>query len=345
MYDLLAPQNEPAVVEPKSQLSTRAAFYAAHSMGDGTRAAYGKAWRAYVAWCEAQSLVPLSGNPRQIANYLTARADLGLSASSIGIAAAAIKEAHRLDRVSLDWDDPDLSMVREGVRRRLGTRARRQSAPATHDVLARLLDTRQGPETFLGARDRAMLVIGFHGALRRSELVALDMSDVAVDPGKGVVLTIRRSKTDQDGAGRVLALAANPANPECCPIVALERWLKWRRRVGDEGALFTATRHGYLTSDRLVDKVVARLVKDAAECAGLDPQMYSAHCLRSGFATEAAKAGVSLDSLMRQTRHTTPEMAMSYIRVAERWDHNASVAVVAKLSQASNSSSKGPTDA
>jgi site-specific recombinase XerD len=344
MSDLLVPQNEPAIVEPKSQLSTRAAFYAARSKGDGTRAAYRQAWRAYVAWCEAQSLEPLSGNPQQIANYLTTRADRGWAVSSIGIAAAAIKEAHRLAPVSLDWEHPELIRVRKGVRREIGIRPRRQSAPATHDVLVRLLETRQGPESILGARDRAMLVIGFHGALRRSEIVALDMSDVAIDPGKGVVLTIRRSKTDQDGAGRVLALSANPANPECCPIVVLERWLKWRRRADENGPLFcAATRHGYLVSDRLNDKGVARLIKDAAECAGLDPQMYSAHCLRSGFATEAAKAGVSLNSLMQQTRHTTPEVAMSYIRIAEKWDHNASVAVVAKLSQASNS--KGPTDA
>jgi site-specific recombinase XerD len=340
MSDLLVPIGQTEIVEPEVHLSQEAAEFAVYSKGEGTRVAYRKAWRAYVTWCQAQSLVPLACSPGQIGSYLARRANSGLSASSIGIAAAAIKEAYRLARVPLAWDDPDISMVLDGIRRRLGTRPVRQSAAITTDVLAAMVATRQSPDTMLGARDRAMLVLGYHSAMRRSELVALDLSDVTIDPGKGVVLRVRRSKADQEGVGAEVALGAIPDNPECCPIVTLERWLKFRRPVGSEGPLFcAATRHGYLVSDRLSDKAVSRLVKDAAEAAGLPADEYTSHGFRRGLLTDAANNGAQLKRMMDHARQKTPRVTLGYIARAERWKDNVSAQAFR------NSSPKVETDA
>jgi hypothetical protein len=165
MFDLSSPLDQALIVEPSTRLAPEAVEFAAHANGEGTRIAYPKAWHAYASWCKAQSLVPLAGNPTQIGSYLAFRAHGGLSASSIGIAAAAIKMAHNMARVTVAWDDPDLARVLAGIRRQIGTRPVRQSAAVTTDKLALMLATRQSPDTILGARDRAMLVIGYHGAL------------------------------------------------------------------------------------------------------------------------------------------------------------------------------------
>lgn len=341
MSDLLAPIDQTEVIEFGSGMSPEAVEFALHSKGKGTRIAYRKAWHAYVAWCEARSLMPLSGNPKQISDYLAKRAyGAGLSASSIGIAAAAIKQAYLQAEVPLAWDNPQLTMVISGIRNKLGIRPARQSAPITADVLARMVATRQSADTILGARDRAMLVIGYHGALRRSEIVALDISDVTIHPGKGVVVLIRRSKADQEGAGAEVPLAAIPDNPDCCPIVAVERWMEWRRRVGNEGALFCrATRHGRLLSDRLEDEVVSRLVKDAAAAAGLPADEYSSHGMRRGLLTDAAHNGAQLSKMMDHARQKTPRVTLGYIAAAGHWDGNVSALAFR------NSNSKAETDA
>src|SRR5689334_4819133 len=175
------------------------------------------------AWAD-----PLGADPDTIAMYVVRRADAGRAVSTIRVDLAAILTAHRLAGIALDLRHPRLAMVLEGVTRSLGVRPRRQAAPAVPDLLRRLLATRPGPETPLGARDRALLLIGFGAALRRSELVGLRLVDVMSVPGKGLLLTVRRSKTDQAGAGQQVAVCANPADPEFCPATALEAWLQFR---------------------------------------------------------------------------------------------------------------------
>ncbi len=167
-------------------------------------------------------------------------------------------------------------------------------------VLRLLLAARPAPDTPLGARDRAMLLLGFGAALRRAELVALTIGDVAPVPGRGLLLTIARSKTDQHGAGQRVAVHANPAEPGCCPAAALEAWLRHRRTAPDldwtasasmraERPLFCAvTKAGTVTGQGLSDKAVVRLVKQAAAAAGLDAETFSGHSLRRGLLTAGA---------------------------------------------------------
>jgi site-specific recombinase XerD len=315
-------------------LSARAAIYATRARGEGTLRAYRSAWRGYEAWCRSLGREPLDGDPDTVAMYVTRRADDGLAVSSIRVALAAIRTAHLLAGIPLDLRQPRFAMVLEGVVRGRGVRPRRQVTPAVPDLLRRMLDALPSPGSPLGVRSRAMLLLGFGAALRRSELVALRLGDVAAVPGRGLRLLVRRSKTDQHGHGQEVAIWANPADPLLCPAAALDAWLGLRAKAPDlahalpaaehgERPLFCAmTKTGRLTGDTLSDKAVARLVKSAAGAAGLDAAQFSGHSLRAGLATAAGDAGAGLADLMRQTRHKSTEVALGYLRPADLWRNN-----------------------
>ena len=252
------------------ELSRRAAVYATRARGDGTRRAYRAAWRQFDAWCRTLGREPLAADPDTIAMYVVRCADQGFAVSSIRVHLAAIRTAHLL--------------AVEGVTRSKGVRPRRQATPAVPGVLRLMIAGRPAADTPLGARERAMLLVGFGAALRRSELVALTLGDVETVPGRGLRLLIRRSKTDQQGQD--IAVWANPAEAGFCPLAALNAWLAHRRTAADldwtasalsraERPLFCAvTKTGRVTGEKLSDKAVARLVKQAALDAGLDPERY-----------------------------------------------------------------------
>ena len=239
-----------ALTSELAALAHRAAQYASKASGPGTRAAYGSAWRAYAAWCATIGRAPLAGDPGLVALYLTKRADDGLAVSSLGVARAAIRAAHRLAGVPLDLDDARLGLVMEGITRSKGRRPRRQAAPAVPDLLRRLLAALPSPASppaaaaALAARHRAMLLIGFGAALRRSEIVALTVGDVTVVDGRGLALLVRHSKTDQQGRGRTIAMWANHRDPEFCPLTAFERWMGFRQEADDWTTLQPAAQAG-----------------------------------------------------------------------------------------------------
>jgi site-specific recombinase XerD len=321
------------------ELAGRATLYATRARGDGTRRAYRSAWRRYETWCRSLGREPLAADPDTIAMYVVRCADDELAVSSIRVALAAIRTAHLLAGMPLDLRHPRLAMVVEGVTRAKGVRPRRQAAPALPDILRLMLAHRPPPDTPLGARDRAMLLLGFGAALRRSELVALTLGDAETVPGRGLRLLIRRSKTDQHGEGQHVAVWANPEEPDFCPEAALARWMAHRRTAPDldwsasagsrdTQPLFCAVgKSGRVTGTPLSDKAVARLVKQAALDAGLDPERYSGHSLRAGLATAAGDNGAGLAELMRQTRHKSTEVALGYLRPADLWRNNVTEGV------------------
>jgi site-specific recombinase XerD len=322
-------------------LSRRAAIYATRARGEGTQRAYRAAWTGFCQWCQILGREPLTGDPDTIAMYLVRRADDGCAVSTLRVGLAAIRTAHLLAGVPLDLRHAALSMVLEGITRSKGVRPRRQATPAVPELLRRLLAVRPAAETPLGARDRAMLLLGFAAALRRSELVALTLADVIAVPGRGVQLTISRSKTDQQGRGDLVAVAANRSGATFCPAVALNAWLTHRRGARDftggasdgERPLFCAvTKGGNVTGTALSDKAVVRLVKQAATAAGLDSARFSGHSLRAGLATAAGDAGAGLAELMRQTRHRSTEVALGYLRPADLWRNNVTAKVFAAVS-------------
>ena len=339
LFGPLAVPNGAARAAELEDLSRRAAIYATRARGDGTRRVYRAAWRQFEAWCRTLGREPLAADPDTIAMYVVRCADQGFAVSSIRVHLAAIRTAHLLAGLSLDLRHPRLAMVVEGVTRAKGVRPRRQAAPAVPGVLRLMIAGRPPADTPLGARERAMLLVGFGAALRRSELVALTLGDVETVPGRGLRLLIRRSKTDQQGQGQDIAVWANPAEAGFCPLAALNAWLAHRRTAADldwtatattraERALFCAvTKTGRVTGDALSDKAVARLVKQAALDAGLDPARYSGHSLRAGLATAAGDQGAGLAELMRQTRHKSTEVALGYLRPADLWRNNVTEGV------------------
>ena len=347
--DLLGDLRVPGGADRRGELealAARAAVYATRARGDGTRRVYRSAWRGYAAWCQALGREPLSGDPDLLAMYATSRADAGVAVSTLRVDLAAIRTAHLFAGIPLDLRDPRLAMVVEGITRAKGTRPARQAAPAVPDVLRLLLAACPPPGTALGARDRAMLLLGFAAALRRSELVTLQLGDVEPVAGRGLRLLVRRSKSDQHGHGQEIAVCANPADPLLCPLAALETWREHRNRARDldwsaaesarrERPLFCAvTKSGRATGQALSDKAVARLVKGAAARAGLDPERYSGHSLRAGLATAAGDAGAALPDLMRQTRHKSTQVALAYLRPADLWRNNVTERVFAQKKDA-----------
>jgi integrase len=326
--------DDPVASAALASLAEQSAVYATRAFGPGTQRAYRSAWRNYTGWCAGHGLDPFAGAAGPLPLYVTHLAETGRAVASIRVALAAIATAYRLAGRALDLRDPQLAPVVEGITRTLGSRPRRQAAPAVPAVLRLMLASCGRDEicrAALAARDRAMLLLGFGAALRRSELVALTIDDAQIVPSRGVRLRIRRSKTDQQGRGHEVAICANPAEPGFCPAVALETWLRFRARGpdvagADEGGrpLFVAvTKGGTITGQGLSDKAVVRLVKAAAAGAGLDPARYAGHSLRAGLATGAAEAGVGLADLMRQTRHQSAQVALGYLRPADLWRHNA----------------------
>lgn len=315
-------------------LAARASHYATRARGDGTRRTYRSAWVHFSAWCAKLDRDPLSGDPELVAMYVVRRADDGLAVSSIRVALAAIRTAHQLAGIGLDLSQPRFRMTLEGVVRSRGVRPTRQAAPAVPDVLAKMLAALPSPSTPLGIRNRAMLLLGFGAALRRSELVGLSIGDVGRVAGRGLTVLVQRSKTDQHGRGQQVAIWANPADPLTCPLAALDDWLALRLAAPDVSGGATAelrdvrplfcglSKAGRLNGEALSDKAVARLVKGAAKAAGLDPERYSGHSLRAGLATAAGDQGAGLADLMRQTRHKSTEVALGYLRPADLWRNN-----------------------
>jgi integrase len=183
---------------------------------------------------------------------------------------------------------------------------------------------RMTPDNLRGIRDRALLLVGFAGAFRRSELVALDVADVALTP-EGLLLTLRRSKTDQEGAGRQVAIPFG-SRAETCPVRALRAWLD--ATAITEGPVFRWV-HGRrsVSSMRLTGQSIALVVKKYAAAAGLNVADFSGHSLRAGFVTSAARAGEPERRIMRQTGHKSIEMVLRYVRQANAFTDNAALSL------------------
>jgi integrase len=172
----------------------------------------------------------------------------------------------------------------------------------------------------IGTRDRAMILLGFAGAFRRSELVGLEVEDCEF--GKdGLTIILRRSKTDQDGQGRKIGIPYG-SNPETCPVRTVQCWME--HAAITTGPLFRSiTRHGKIRPGRLSGIDVSRVVKKLAKRAGLDAAKYGGHSLRAGHATSAAIAGATERSIMNQTGHRSVQMVRRYIRDGSLFQNNS----------------------
>ena len=296
-------------------LSPSVAEYAAAEKAPATRKTYRADWQHFSTWCDERVESTLPAKAATICNYIAELADSGVTASTIGRRLAAIGYAHKLKGLEPPTSAETVRAVFRGIRRRLGT-AVTQKAPATARAIALMLD-QVHPGSLTGLRDRALLLIGFAAALRRSEIVDLKVNDVEIGE-EGAIVRIRRSKTDQEGAGAEIAI---PRGAELKPIEALEAWLAGGEIR--EGAIFRPIGKGGRVKQRaLSDKSVAEIVKRYARAAGLDAGLFSGHSLRAGFVTSALEHGADLFRVMDVTRHKRVETLKGYDRRARAFrDH------------------------
>jgi len=249
------------------QLATAAHDYLAASRAPATRLAYRRQWRAFEVWCGSRGISALPAEPSAVALYATALAKAGRKVATIEQAFAAIAAAHRAAGHPNPRDNASVAAVAAGIRRDLGV-AQVQKAPVLTDDLRRMVGGL--PATLKGARDRALLLLGFAGGFRRSELVALNARDLTFDAEGRLTVVLRRSKTDQEGAGRKIGVPFG-SNPRTCPVRAVKAWLA-KLPATYAGPVFQGlTRHATLTGVRLAGGDVARIVKATVKAAGLDP--------------------------------------------------------------------------
>jgi site-specific recombinase XerD len=300
---------------PNRDELARAASYAQAEKASATRKAYWCDFEIFGLWCQEHEFPLLPTTPETVAAYLAFEADRGAKPSTIARRLAAIRYVHAIGGHANPTNDERVRAVIRGIRRTHGT-APRRVLPATADRLLAMVPRPGGGLTTL--RDRALLLLGFAGAFRRSELVALNVADIQEVP-EGLRVTIRRGKTDPEGRGAVIAIVRGEV---ACPVSALRDWL--RAAEITDGPLFRPIRRGgHVQNTRLTDRTVATIVKSYAEQAGFDPMLFSGHSLRAGFLTSAAKRGASLFKMMASSRHRSIETLSAYVRDQELFKEHA----------------------
>lgn len=303
----------PARVE---DLIDAARAFASATRSEATLRAYRSDWADFEQWCQRHGADPLPAAPATVALYVTDLASTR-KPSTITRRMAAISVAHQHVGHPSPTSDVRVREVLRGIRRTLGT-APDAATPATigdiRTMLAHL------PDDLSGLRDCALLLVGFAGALRRSELVGLNVEDLDARE-EGIAVTLRRSKTDQEGEGRRIALPYGHDH-HTCPVAALKAWLA---AAGIEsGPVFrSVNRHGQVGQGRLSTAAVAQTIKRAAARAKIDPSHFSGHSLRAGFATTAAAAGASERAIAAQTGHQSMAVLRRYVRHGSLFTDNA----------------------
>lgn len=306
----------PAILNEKIE---RAAAYAKAARSSATRRAYDSDWLIFTAWCAAHGLASLPATPEVVAVFASDQATAELSPSTINRRVAAIGHHHRAGGYPAPTALPTagrLAEVLAGIRAEHGG-IKRQKRPADAAALRNMLTTIDGGG-LRAVRDRAVLAIGMAAALRRSEIVALQVDHVGIVP-EGLRLTIARSKTDRVGAGAVIAI---PEGSRLRPKALL---LAWMAAAGHaDGALFRRlSRSDALTTAPMSDRAIARLVQQTAAAAGYDPTHFGGHSLRAGFLTEGASQGATIFKLQEVSRHKSIQILSDYVRNAELFKNHA----------------------
>jgi integrase len=290
--------------------------YARGSKAASTRRAYELDWRDFCWWCEVRHLSALPADPGTVGLYLADSASR-LRVATLARRMVSIGAAHKAAGLVSPTGTAGVRAVWAGIQRAHGVKPARKT-PLVIDALRECLA--QLGDDLRSRRDRAILLVGFAGALRRSELVAIRVDDLEQARPDGIVLHIPRSKTDPFAAGRTVGIPMREGSPTC-PCAALSSWLVAGRI--QHGPVFRAiSSRGLIRSSALQDRHVARLVKAVADRAGLEGD-YSGHSLRAGLATTAAAAGASERAIMAQTGHKSVTIARSYIRPASLFAENA----------------------
>jgi site-specific recombinase XerD len=296
-------------------LSTPVRDFIFNSIADNTKRAYAADMAHFAA-----SARHIPSTPEAVAEYLAEMAGV-YAVSTIQRRLASISKAHRV----LGVDDPGKSELVKttirGIRRTYGLAQREATALLRDDLFAVLDRLGTRPKD---VRDRALLLLGFATAMRRSELAGLDVGDVEFAT-KGMLVTLRRSKTDQEAQGRKIAVPLGRTRH--CPVTTLKAWLDFAEITN--GAIFrTVDKHGHIADCRISGEVVSHVLKSRIADAGYDPSAFSGHSLRAGFATSAAQAGASTYKIRQTTGHRSEASLVRYIRDTDLFTDNAAARVL-----------------
>jgi integrase len=306
--DMTIPTN--SAKKPKAKPSKLVNSFTQAARSESTRRSYAQDMRHF----RANAKFPAT--PEAVAEYLAKFAG-ALSVATLQHRLIAIHQAHTDMGFDSPVKDKLVKRTMQGIRRTFGVVQRRVRALVKDDLLELLvLVNKQKP--LKAARDKAILLLGFAGAVRRSELVALNVEDIT-SHAHGIELLIRKSKTDQEGEGRTVFIPLAKSE-ERCPVKALQAWLELAG-IGS-GPLFRSfNRAGRLASDRALTAQSVALIVKAAVAASKGKEaskLVSGHSLRSGFVTEAASVNMQTSTIMGQTGHKSLEMVMRYIRPAHK---------------------------
>jgi len=293
--------------------------YAKEARSVATQRAYTADWRDFEQWCRTLSLIPLPAEPRTVAAYLAALAERGRKAATISRRRTTISLVHRRAGLPSPCDQQQVLVMEtmQGIRRRIGTRQQGKE-PASLDLIRKSIRNAEG--TLAASRDRAILLIGFAGGLRRSELAAMRVDDLEW-VGRGLTVHLRKSKTDQEGRGREVEFLygaqpeGTPLSELTCPVRVLAQWLKQANI--EKGFVFRRISHAQTILGGLEPRSIANIIKKAFSRGGVsekDLPRYGAHSLRAGFATTAWANGATELAIMRQTGHKSNAMVRKYIR-------------------------------
>jgi integrase len=284
--------------------------YLENALSDNTRRAYRTDLEHYVAW---GAVIP--SPPDIVAAYLTAHAS-SLSIATLQRRLVSIGKAHTMRGLTDPTKHELVKLTIRGIRRIHG-KPQSQVAALLRDDLILMLSCI--PDTVKGKRDRALLLLGFCGALRRSELAAVRVEDLEFT-SQGIILTLPRSKTDQTGQGRKIGIPKGRGR--ICPVQSVNDWLSHTGAVTG-AALPSITKGGVVSETALSSRAIADIIKHYAAKAGLDANRYSGHSLRSGLATSAAQHGISSWVIRKQTGHSSDAMLARYIRDGDLFTNNA----------------------
>lgn len=289
-----------------ADLLVKAEEYARASKATSTLKTYKSIWSAFTTWCVSRSLTSCPASPKTVIFYISDMANT-LKPQTIKKHLAAISQVHKLAGHESPAQAELVRLVMQGLRRTKGTASSAKKALRVEHVRKMVA---MMPVGSVGVRDKAILLLGFVTGMRRSEIVGLDVGDISFEP-EGAVVTIRKSKRDQEGKGRQVAVPRG-RHEITCPVRALRAWLDVAGAAS--GPLFMRLDPGGACRRlRLDGRAVAHVVQRAALRAGLDPEMFSGHSLRRGFCTEAARAGAAERDIARTTGHMSMGVLRAYI--------------------------------
>jgi len=291
------------------------------SKASNTVRAYKSDFKDFGLFCAQNGFNSLPSEPKIVSLYLTYLSTKDCKMSTLKRRLVSIGVIHKLKGHYLDTKHPSIIENILGIKRRKGSFQKGKKPILINDLkqLINVIDQKNN-EDIKKLRDRSIILVGFCGGFRRNEIVSLDCNDLDfVD--EGLKIQIRRSKTDQFGEGSVKALPYFDSS-QYCPVTSLKKWLEISKiRTGSVFRRFI--KGSKLSEKRLTDQTVALLIKKYLQLAGIDNKNYSAHSLRSGFATSAAESGAEERSIMAMTGHKSTEMVRRYIKEANLFKNNA----------------------